>query len=73
MMITKDGMPAKLTGTHLLLAAGRKANVEGLVRFPGMDRPGGFIILRLVHVLQPPRTPRHTTPAMALSPSGCRK
>jgi pyruvate/2-oxoglutarate dehydrogenase complex dihydrolipoamide dehydrogenase (E3) component len=30
MMITKDGMPAKLTGTHLLLAAGRKANVEGL-------------------------------------------
>jgi pyruvate/2-oxoglutarate dehydrogenase complex dihydrolipoamide dehydrogenase (E3) component len=30
MMITKDGMPSKLTGTHLLLAAGRKANVEGL-------------------------------------------
>lgn len=30
MMITKDGMPSKLTGTHLLLAAGRKANVENL-------------------------------------------
>jgi pyruvate/2-oxoglutarate dehydrogenase complex dihydrolipoamide dehydrogenase (E3) component len=30
MMITKDGMPSTLTGTHLLLAAGRKANVESL-------------------------------------------
>ena len=29
-MITKDGMPTTLTGTHLLLAAGRKANVENL-------------------------------------------
>lgn len=30
MMITKDGMPSTLTATHLLLAAGRKANVENL-------------------------------------------
>jgi len=30
MMITKDGMPSKLTGTHLLLAAGRKTNVDSL-------------------------------------------
>lgn len=30
MMITKDGMPSTLTGTHLLLAAGRKANVDSL-------------------------------------------
>lgn len=30
MMITKDGMPSTLTGTHLLLAAGRKANIENL-------------------------------------------
>jgi pyruvate/2-oxoglutarate dehydrogenase complex dihydrolipoamide dehydrogenase (E3) component len=36
MMITRDGMPAKLTGTHLLLAAGRKANVENL----GLDAAG---------------------------------
>jgi pyruvate/2-oxoglutarate dehydrogenase complex dihydrolipoamide dehydrogenase (E3) component len=37
MTITRDGMPAKLTGTHLLLAAGRKANVENL----GLDAAGG--------------------------------
>jgi pyruvate/2-oxoglutarate dehydrogenase complex dihydrolipoamide dehydrogenase (E3) component len=30
MMITRDGMPSKLTGTHLLLAAGRKADIESL-------------------------------------------
>ena len=30
MMITKDGMPSTLAGTHLLLAAGRKANVDKL-------------------------------------------
>lgn len=30
MTITKDSAPATLTGTHLLLAAGRKANVEDL-------------------------------------------
>ena len=30
MMITKDGMPSTLNGTHLLLAAGRKANVDDL-------------------------------------------
>ena len=30
MMITKDGMPSTLIGTHLLVAAGRKVNIEGL-------------------------------------------
>ena len=36
MMITKDGMPSTLVGTHLLLAAGRKANVVNL----GLDAAG---------------------------------
>ncbi len=35
-MLTRDGMPQTVSGTHLLVAAGRKANVDGL----GLDAAG---------------------------------
>ena len=46
MMITQDGMPSTLIGTHLLVAAGRKVNVDGL----GLEAAGVRIDKgRIVH------------------------
>ena len=45
-MITTDGAPSTLAGTHLLMAAGRKANVDGL----GLDIAGVHVDHgRIVH------------------------
>ena len=46
LMITTDGAPSTVTGTHLLLAAGRKANVDDL----GLDAAGVHVDHgRIVH------------------------
>ncbi|HVF65694.1 MAG TPA: FAD-dependent oxidoreductase [Casimicrobiaceae bacterium] len=45
-MITKDGAPSTIVGTHLLIAAGRKANIENL----GLEAAGVRIEQgRIVH------------------------
>jgi pyruvate/2-oxoglutarate dehydrogenase complex dihydrolipoamide dehydrogenase (E3) component len=44
-MLTRDGQPYTITGTHLLIAAGRKANVENLgLEAAGVRVDGGRIV-----------------------------